>query len=96
MTRAKGYDYPLKDREAKLLLEYHRRLGNIPPEINQCCNTNPIIHSNVEVFSNSPRNTVHIECPVCSRQSFKIWLPIENKSKLPSEVQIRYWNSGKS
>jgi hypothetical protein len=64
--------------------------------LNLCCDTEPSIYRNVEVFSNSTHNAIHIECPVCARQSFKIWLPIENKSLAPSEPQIRYWNSGKS
>lgn len=71
-------------------------IGDLTTTINQCCNTEAKIHSNVEAFSNFTRNAIHIECSVCARQSFKIWLPIESKSRTPSEVQIRYWNSEKS
>lgn len=63
------------------------------PEIEKCCDTVPNIQSYISGrLSCIPRNAIYIECPVCSRQSFKIWLPIKNKSGTPSEVQIKYWN----
>jgi len=66
--------------------------SNSLPEIVKCCGTEPNILSNIEVFSNTTRKAIHIDCSVCNRQSFKIYLPTENKSIAPSEIQIRYWN----
>jgi hypothetical protein len=66
------------------------------PEISKCCDTEPNIVKQTEVFVNELLPYVVISCPTCHRQSFKVYTKFGVKSQLPSEVQIRYWNSEKS
>ncbi len=66
------------------------------PEIAKCCGTEPNIVKQTEVFVNELIPYVVISCPTCHRQGFKVYTKFGVKSHLPSEIQIRHWNRGKS